>query len=146
MLPNGRHFKPDEFRCHDGTPYPEVYADRWAELVGLCDAIRDLWGGPLIVVSGYRSPEHNNALVESDNKRGVHGVASGSQHVEGRAADLATRHGKDDVPQLYRVILQAYQDGKLPLLGGLAYYPVSGWVHVDTYRKENGDLRRWPGT
>jgi len=145
MLPDGRHFKAAEFASHDGRPYPENWADRWAALVSLCDAIRDLWGGPLIVVSGYRSPEHNRALIEADAAKGAHGVASGSQHVVGNAADLRTTHGPNDVPQLLRVILTAHEDGKLPLLGGVGDYKVSNWVHVDTYCHPDGHLRRWRG-
>lgn len=145
MLPDGRHFKASEFASHDGEPYPEAWADRWSLLVGLCDRIRDLWGGPLIVVSGYRTPEHNADLIAADLGRGAHGVASSSQHLEGRAADLRTTHGHQDVPQLKRVILTAWEDGKLPTLGGLGDYPESNWIHIDVYRAPDGHLRRWAG-
>lgn len=145
-LPDGRWFKVGEFASHDGKPYPEEWADRWALLKTLCDRVRDLWGGPLIVVSGYRSPEHNAALIASDEARGSHGVASGSQHVIGNAADLRTTHGPNDVAQLKRVILTAHEDGKLPELGGIGDYPVSNWIHVDTFKPADGHLRRWTGT
>lgn len=144
-LPVGRWFKPIDFKCHDGTPYPEEWLDRWALLRDLCDAIRDLWGGPLIVVSGYRTPEHNADLIAADLGKGAHGVASSSQHLEGNAADLRTTHGPQDVPQLKRVILTAYEDGKLPTLGGLGDYPESNWTHVDTFKAPDGHLRRWTG-
>jgi|KBSMisStandDraft_5_1062788.scaffolds.fasta_scaffold382841_5 uncharacterized protein YcbK (DUF882 family) len=145
MLPNGRHFTVEEFACRDGTPYPDGWFDRWVALRDLCDAIRDLWGGPLEVVSGYRTPEHNADLMAADNAKGVHGVASSSHHIEGRAADLRTTHGPADVPQLLRVILTAYEDGKLPMLGGVGDYPTSNWVHVDTAKATDGHLRRWHG-
>lgn len=147
MLPDGRHFRASEFACHDAarTPYPEHWEGRWAVLVGLCDAIRDLWGGPLIVVSGYRTPEHNADLMAADNVKGAHGVVSSSQHIVGSAADLRTTHGPADVPQLLRVILTAYEDKKLPLLGGLGDYPQSNWVHVDVFKAPDGHLRRWHG-
>jgi uncharacterized protein YcbK (DUF882 family) len=146
-LPDGRHFKAIEFSCHDAarTPYPEEFLDRWIALRDLCDAIRDLWGGPLLVVSGYRTPDYNADLIALDAGKGSHGVASSSQHIEGRAADLRTKLGAVDVPQLLRVILNAHQDGKLPTLGGVGDYHASGWVHVDTLKATDGHLRRWRG-
>lgn len=145
MLPDGRHFKAIDFACHDGTPYPETWQDRWILLRDLCDAIRDLWGGPLIVVSGYRSPAYNEALLREDQQKGVHGVASGSQHIVGNAADLRTSRRSFDVPHLERVILTAHEDKKLPTLGGIGVYLTSGWVHVDTYQAPDGHLRKWVG-
>jgi uncharacterized protein YcbK (DUF882 family) len=145
MLPDGRHFKAAEFACHDGTPYPRDWEDRWWKLVSLCDAVRDMWGGPLIVVSGFRTLAHNQRLLEEDAAKGTHGVASGSMHIEGHAADLRTTRGSVDVPQLLRVVWTAYEDGKLPLLGGVGDYPASGWLHVDTFIPGDKHLRRWHG-
>lgn len=144
-LPDGRHFKVAEFTCKDGTPYPEEWGDRWATLIALCDAIRDAWGAPLEVVSGYRSPAHNAALVAADEAAGVHGAVSGSQHVEGRAADLRPVGG-GDASTLYRVVMGLFEAGKLPELGGIGLYPRSGWVHCDTMKPADGHLRRWLGT
>lgn len=146
MLVSGRHFSPAEFACHSGVPYPEDWGDRWELLVGLCDKIRDLWGGPLVVVSGYRTPDYNADLIMMDAGKGAHGVASSSQHIQGNAADLATTRHAFDVAQLYRVILTAYEDKKLPELGGLGLYPISGWCHVDTFKAPDGHLRKWTGT
>lgn len=143
-LPDGVHFRVSEFACHDGTPYPEEWADRWADLVNLCDTIRDAWGRPLHVVSGYRTPAHNQALVDADAAQGSHQVASGSYHVQGMAADLRPETA-DEVPQLLAFVLSLYQAGKLPQLGGCADYPVSCWVHVDTGKTTDGHLRRWIG-
>ena len=144
MLPDGRHFRVSEFTSHDGVPYPEEWADRWAKLVGLCDAIRDAWGRPLTVVSGYRSPAHNQDLIDADEARGSHQVASGSYHVDGMAADLRPETA-DEVPQLLALVLQLYGNGELTDLGGTADYPVSCWVHVDLGKTTDGHLRRWIG-
>lgn len=145
-LPDGRYFKAVEFRCRDAarTPYPEHWLDRWLLIRDLCDAVRDLWGAPLRVVSGYRTPEHNMDLMAADEGKGSHGVVSSSQHIIGNAADLAPA-SPNDVPQLTRVILAAHETGKLPALGGLGDYPQSGWCHVDTYKPADGHLRRWRG-
>lgn len=146
MLADGKHFTVAELKCHDGTPYPEEFAERLPELMALLDAIREAWGAPIVVVSGYRSPAHNQALIDADNAQGSHGVASGSQHIEGRAADLRPSSGGHDVPQLYRVVKQLAADGKLLQLGGIGIYPISGWVHVDTFHAPDGHLRQWTGT
>src|SRR5687767_9947082 len=98
MLPDGKYFRVSEFRCRDGTPYPETWLRAWIALRDLCDAVRDLWGGPLIVASGYRTATHNQKLIDDDEKRGAHGVVSGSIHIIGGAADLKTKRGAVDVP------------------------------------------------
>lgn len=144
-LPDGTHFKASEFACHDGTPYPEQWLDRWDALVSMCDAIRDAWGGPLEVVSGYRTAEHNAELMALSDAAGTHQVASGSQHVEGNAADLRPAF-REDVPKLHAVVLQLYNSGQLPQLGGIGLYPRSAWIHVDTFRAADGHLRKWIGT
>lgn len=145
MLPDGAHFKVSEFACHDGTPYPEEWADRWTKLVGLCDAIRERWGRPLTVVSGYRTPAHNAALIAADDAQGSHQVASSSQHVEGLAADLRPETA-DDVPKLLALVLSMHGAGELPALGGTADYPVSCWVHVDCRPQVPvGRIARWVG-
>ncbi len=137
-LPSGRHFAPEEFRCHDGTPYPEAWADRWALLVGLCDDVRDLAGAPCDVVSGYRTDAYNASLIRSG-----HHPAADSQHIQGKAADLRPQpqFGRDAVLDLHAKVLAAYQAGKLPNLGGLGLY--ADWIHCDTFKEPGGHLRRW---
>lgn len=146
-LSDGRYFKVSELACHDGTPYPEEFADRLPIVMGLLDAIRYAYGSPIRIVSGYRSPAHNNALIAADEAKGSHQVASGSQHVEGRAADICPLAGPADLAQLWRVVRQELADGNLPELGGLAMYPVSGWIHVDVRPKpDDGHVATWIGT
>jgi len=144
-LQDGRHFKVSELACHDGTPYPEAFADRLPALMALLDAIRDEWGEPIEVVSGYRSAAHNAELLVLDEARGTHQVASASQHVEGRAADIRPLGNPGLTAQLHQRIMRLYNDGKLPQLGGIGLYVKSGWVHVDTFHAADGHLRRWLG-
>ena len=138
-LAPSRYFTPDELDSHDGTPYPEEWADRWAALSTLLDQIRDAWGGPLRVVSGYRSPAWNARV----------GGAKASQHMEGKAADIcpigpASRRA-DDVSRLHMLILRIQGHNSLPLLGGLGNYP-GRWCHVDIRAKPaDGHLARWIG-
>ena len=138
-LPASRFFGSEEFRCKDSSPYPEAWPDRWATLSALCDAIRDAWGGPLVVVSGYRTDAYNKRLSATG-----HHVASSSQHVEGRAADLQPKFIQTVVTPvfaLHEMILRLHQHGDLPTLGGLGIY--DGWVHVDFFAAPDGHLRRW---
>ena len=136
-------FSLEEMRCRDGTPYPsEWVATRWPALVSTLNTIRVAWGAPLAVVSGYRSPAHNATLAADSNAKGLHGVASGSQHMEGNAADIRPMNGSQaENAKLHTLILDLHSAGRLPLLGGLGRYP--GWCHVDTHRAADGHLRRW---
>jgi uncharacterized protein YcbK (DUF882 family) len=80
--------------------------------------------GPFHVISGYRSPATNAMLREHSA-----GVAGGSLHVQGRAIDV----------RLGDVRTNVLRDAALELQrGGVGYYPVSDFVHVDT-----GRVRRW---
>lgn len=129
-----------EFDCHDGAPYPEAWTgDRLQQLVEVLDMIRGAWGGPLRVVSGYRSPAWNKKV----------GGAAKSMHMEGIAADIApmvapgVMHAA--VIDLHARILRLYGEGLIPYLGGVGYYPKK-WVHCDVRpRGTGGHLARWDG-
>lgn len=70
----------------DNTPSFEVVG-HLHELVGkLLEPLREAWGGPIKVTSGYRCEKLNRA---------VGGVAS-SAHMRGDAADLQPANGKID--------------------------------------------------
>jgi uncharacterized protein YcbK (DUF882 family) len=78
------------------------------------------------IVCGYRTPETNAALRQNSPQTGV---AEHSQHMEGHAIDLR-------VPGVATAQLR---DAALSLkAGGVGYYPVSQFVHVDV-----GPVREW---
>jgi uncharacterized protein YcbK (DUF882 family) len=78
------------------------------------------------IVCGYRTPETNLALRHNSPQTGV---AEHSQHMEGHAIDLR-------VPGVSTAMLR---DAALSLqAGGVGYYPVSQFVHVDV-----GPVRQW---
>ena len=82
--------------------------------------------GVIDVVCGYRTPETNADLRQNSPKTGV---AEHSQHMEGHAIDLR-------VPGVSTVALR---NAALSLhAGGVGYYPVSQFVHVDV-----GPVRQW---
>jgi uncharacterized protein YcbK (DUF882 family) len=78
------------------------------------------------VVSGFRHPKYNLIL----RKKG-HQVARDSQHTHGNAIDFT-------IPQVTVQALEAW--ARAQKLGGVGFYPESGFVHMDT-----GPLRTWSG-
>jgi uncharacterized protein YcbK (DUF882 family) len=81
---------------------------------------------PFQIISGYRSPATNAALHAKSS-----GVASKSLHLRGMATDIRV-----EGMQLAHLRNAALDLGR----GGVGYYPVSNFVHVDT-----GRVRRWGG-
>ena len=109
-------FKVREFRCRDGSD--AIMIDQ--TLVVLLQAIREHFGRPVTITSGYRTAAHNTAV----------GGAKSSQHLLGRAADIQVQ---DTDP----LAVAAYAESLMPGWGGVGRYPVKpgrarGWVHVDT--------------
>jgi uncharacterized protein YcbK (DUF882 family) len=83
-------------------------------------------GRPFQVISGYRSP-HTNALLHARSS----GVAEKSQHMLGKAIDV----------RIEGVALGNLRKAAVDVsAGGVGYYPVSNFVHVDVAR-----VRQWTG-
>jgi uncharacterized protein YcbK (DUF882 family) len=101
------------------------------ELIDLLADLRDRIGAdprkPYDLISGYRSPRTNSALRA---RGGEHtGVATKSQHLLGKASDIA----------LPGIPLSTVKTAALSLQrGGVGFYPRDGFVHVDT-----GRVRTW---
>ena len=118
-------FKVRELRCRDGTD--TVMVDEALTVVLQC--IREHFGKPVTITSGYRTAAHNAAV----------GGAKSSQHLLGRAADIRVQGvSVEDVA--------AYTESLMPDWGGVGRYPAkagraTGWVHVDT----RADKARWRG-
>lgn len=73
------NFRVSEFACHGRGCCQKVLVD--GDLVAHLQAIRDHFGQPVTVNSGYRCEIHNKAV----------GGAVGSRHTMGMAADIAVR-------------------------------------------------------
>lgn len=106
------HFSVREFRCHDNTDRILICQ----ETVDILEAVRNYFGKPITITSGYRTPSHNKAV----------GGASGSQHVKGTAADFKVQ----DVPT-WAVV--GYLEDNFPK-HGIGMY--STWVHLDARGKK----------
>lgn len=79
---------------------------------------------PFEIFSGYRSP-HTNAML----RKASHGVARGSLHMQGQAADINQPGTSLSSLKKSATSLRA---------GGVGYYPASDFVHIDT-----GRVRTW---
>ena len=112
-------FRVREFRCRDGTD--TILIDEG--LVVLLQCIREHFGKPVHITSGYRTAAHNATV----------GGSKSSQHLLGRAADFYVE-GVDVAT------VAAYAETLLPSRGGIGRYPKdaahpkrsTGWVHIDT--------------
>lgn len=113
------NFTVAEFACKDGSD--PVFVD--SSLAALLQKIRDHFGRPVVITSGYRTAAHNAAV----------GGSKSSQHLLGRAADFYVQ----GVPV---ATVAAYAETLLPGRGGIGRYPKdakhparkTGWVHIDT--------------
>jgi uncharacterized protein YcbK (DUF882 family) len=82
---------------------------------------------PIEVISGYRSPATNAMLVAHSSQ-----VAPNSLHTCGMAVDIR-------IPG--RELKDVHQAALTLRAGGVGYYPVSNFVHVDV-----GRVRSWIGS
>ena len=111
-LSSGRlsaNFTETEFRCRGSGALPLQGMD--PRLIDALQSIRDHFGVPVTITSGYRSEAHNAAVGGSPN----------SQHRHGRAADFVVR-GVCPL-EVFRFL-----DGTWP--GGLGRYRT--FTHIDT--------------
>lgn len=118
------NFNMAEFQCHDGTPVPDSLECNVIVLAHNLQILRDYIKEPVRVNSGYRTPAYNKRI----------GGAKNSQHLQAKAADIAT---KSHTPkQLAAIIEKLISEGEMRQ-GGIGIYP--GWVHYDI----RGTKARW---
>lgn len=109
-----KSFSPRELACK-GTGQVRLDPQSLDKL----QALRDRLGKPLVIVSAYRSPEHNRRV----------GGAKNSYHMLGRAFDVSMANHD---PHEFEAAARAVG------FTGIGYYPKSGFMHVDT-----GPARSW---
>lgn len=100
----------------DNTPTAQAKACLTALVANLLDPLRERWGSPLIVTSGYRCAKLNRAV----------GGAPHSQHTKGQAADLRTM---SDTSDANKRLFDFIRSSGLPfdqLIDEFDY----NWVHV----------------
>ena len=112
------HFKVREFACSDGTDTVFVAP----ALVEVLEKIREHFGKPVTINSGYRTESKNKAV----------GGAAYSQHKYGLAADITIRG-------VSPAKVAAYAETLLPNTGGIGIYGT--FTHVDVRKVKS----RWNG-
>lgn len=126
IVTDSRYFRLDELRCKGRNCCGQALKVN-ARLLELLDAIRERFGAPLFVNSGYRCPAHNRLV----------GGSADSQHMRGNAADI--RPGVNALrrfPELVGIC------GELEPPGMGVYANGAGsFVHVDV--RQAVTLARW---
>ena len=98
----------------DNTPSSAAKSNIAALVDNILDPLREAWGKPIYVNSGYRCPALNKAV----------GGASSSQHLTGQAADITTGN-KVDNAKLFQLAI----DLKLPFDQIINEQNFS-WLHI----------------
>ena len=100
----------------DNTPTESVKKNLTLLVEKILDPLREAWGAPIIVSSGYRCPKLNRAV----------GGATASQHMLGQAADI---HTVSDKPEDNKKLFELIKSLKLPFDQLINEYGYN-WVHV----------------
>lgn len=100
----------------NNNPSPQVAQSITALVEKILDPLREAWGQPIIVSSGYRCPKLNKLV----------GGGANSQHMLGEAADI---HTVSDKPEDNRRLFQLIQRLNLPYDQLIDEYGYN-WIHV----------------
>lgn len=89
--------------------------------------IRDRYGKPIYINSGYRNPQLNRMV----------GGSQSSQHCKGQAADIDTNNNKE----LWTLIVDMIKKGEITV-GQLIDESNLAWIHISLpYTKKNQILK-----
>ena len=105
----------------DNTPTPEVRV-KLNTLIYALDKIRERYGKPITVTSGYRCPELNKAVGGAVNPDGT----PKSQHCKGEAADIIGEN-KTETKKIFEI---AKELGNYDQLLFETNSSGSVWVHI----------------
>ncbi|EML7933745.1 D-Ala-D-Ala carboxypeptidase family metallohydrolase [Providencia rettgeri] len=108
MTQLSQYFKREEFACKDGCGACNIEP----ELIGVLEDIRQYFGRPVIIVSGYRCESHNRNV----------GGASNSQHLLGAASDF-------NIKNVSLKAIADYLELKYPNKYGIGRYKT--FIHID---------------
>lgn len=107
----------------DNTPNEKEKANLVRLVLEILQPIRDKWGRPIVVTSGFRSEAVNKAV----------GGARNSQHRLGEAADIKIG-SKSQNKTLFNFILDMVNKGEIKVGQLIDEYGYS-WVHVSLPRQ-----------
>jgi len=119
-----KNFSLSEFKSKDGAETPDAVKGNLLILAQNLQVLREYFGEPIEINSGYRSPEHNKKV----------GGAKNSTHLKGLAADIEIV--SISPRQVFAAIEALTKAGKMKE-GGLKAYAT--FVHYDV----RGKKTRW---
>lgn len=102
----------------DNTPPIDAKAYLYELVILILQPIRDLYGHPITITSGYRSYALNKAV----------GGAKTSQHLKGQAADI-TVGSKEKNKILFELISDMVKEKKI-IVGQLIDEKDYSWIHI----------------
>ena len=119
-----KNFSKEEFDCNDGSEMPLNVYYNIVKVANQLQTLRDYIKKPINVNSAYRSEEYNAKI----------GGVKSSQHIMGRAADIAIK-GLTPL-EVSEIIEKLIEEGNM-LQGGLGIYET--FCHYDI----RGTKARW---
>jgi len=119
-----QNFTKEEFDCTDGSEMPNGIYHNMVKVASQLQVLRKVLKKPIHVNSGWRSEEYNAKI----------GGVKTSQHLVGKAADIAVK-GMQPL-EVYNAIENLIDNGDM-LQGGLGLYDT--FVHYDI----RGKRARW---
>ena len=118
-----KHFNSSEFECSCGKCDTQYIDDK---LIEKLEIVREKFGKPIRVTSGYRCPTHNKAIGGKDN----------SSHVSGLAGDITPKLiTLDSLDELYEICYNTFNnigDGRN-----------KKFIHVDVRPPKASGKRHW---
>ena len=112
----------------DNTATPSAMKNLERLVSRVLDPLREAWGSPIIVTSGYRCPALNARV----------GGVKTSYHLRGMAADIRPKNGF--LYELYAFVERMFVDNKMPITECYIDHR-KGYIHI-AYDAE--DSNTWP--
>ena len=117
----------------NNTPNSAIVSALTALIDNVLDPLREKWGAPIIVTSGYRCPALNRAI----------GGASGSQHTKGEAADIRTlSDSREDNMKLLKYLLDSGIEFDQVIAENVDGAGRPDWIHVSFTRSRANRKKR----
>ncbi len=127
----GTYFTIEELCKGSVKPTEEIKKQLQLLIDNVLDPMREEYGKPVKVTSGYRDPAYNKRI----------GGATNSQHMKGQAADLQTGEGKEGNKRIFDIIKK---QGHFDQLIDEKNYQ---WIHVSyNPQRQRHEILRYDGS
>lgn len=126
-----KHFTEKELRCkHCGQLPPSVRENLVALVDHVLDPLRDQYGKPIYVTSGFRCPAHNAAV----------GGVPNSQHMKGEACDIHAGSPEENL-KLAKILATQNHFDQMILYVNSASSLAPRFIHV-SYKRSGANRHR----